>query len=416
MKITTYLLAAFFTTVLASASAQDEGFIYGKVFTIDDKVYEGPIRWGKEEVYWVDLFNAAKEENTNLRYLSSQDREELEDRQNDWGNWNGTFWKQWVGNWDNDDDNEFTHQFACQFGEIKSLSPSGRKYVDIEMQNGEKFTLNGEGYNDVGLEIRIMDPEMGEVDMGWSRIKKIEFTKTPKKLDNKFGNSLYGTVEAFGQKFTGYIQWDHDERLTTDKLDGDAEDGDVSIEFGKVQSIEHRGNSSYVVLKSGRELRMDGSNDVSYGHRGVIIMSKDLVAIDVPWNEFDKVTFTDKISSSIPSYEQFATQKNLIGTVTTKDGKTLTGKIVYDLDEEFDFELVQGKQDDYEYVIPFRNIKKMDVLSKFRCNLELKSGEKIILDEAQDVNERNQGVLVFANAKSNPSYVRWEDLKSIEFN
>ncbi len=37
---------------------------------IDNKSYEGPIRWGKEEVYWNDIFNAAKSKNQNLRYLS----------------------------------------------------------------------------------------------------------------------------------------------------------------------------------------------------------------------------------------------------------------------------------------------------------------------------------------------------------
>ena len=397
-----------------AATAQDEGFIYGKVTTVDDKVYEGPIRWGKEEVYWVDLFNAGKEQNQNLRYLSSRERDELDSRQNRFGNWDGGYWARLVSDWDNDDDNDYTHQFACQFGDIKSIKPSGRKYVDLVMQSGDTFTLKGEGYNDVGLEIRIMDPEMGEVDMSWSRIAKVEFFKTPKNLDNKFGKPLYGTVEAFGEKFTGFIQWDHDERLTSDKLDGDAEDGDVSIEMGKIQSIEKRGSRSYVVLKSGRELRMDGSNDVSSGHRGVIIMTKELAAIDVPWNEFEKVTFSEAPANALPGYEQFSTQHTLTGTLTTQDGKTLTGKIVYDLDEAYDYELLQGKRGDYEYNIPFRHISKLEPVSEYRCSVVLKSGQKLMLDDAQDVNERNQGVLVFASAKSDPVYVRWEDVKTIE--
>jgi hypothetical protein len=417
MKITAHLFAITFCSVSFLATAQDEGFIYGKVYTIDDKVYEGPIRWGKEEVYWVDLFNAGKEKNENLRYLSSREREELDERQHHWGNWDGGYLKKWIGDWDDDNDrySDYTHQFACQFGDIKSVTPSGRKYVDLEMQNGDKVTLKGEGYNDVGLEIRIMDPEMGELDMGWSRIRKIEFMKTPKNLANRFGKPLYGTVEAFGQKFTGYIQWDHDERLSTDKLDGDAEDGDVSIEFGKITSIERKGSRSYVVLKSGRELRMDGSNDVSSGHRGVIVMNKDLVAVDVPWNEFDKVTFSENANSPAIGYDQFASQHTLTGSVVTQDGKTLTGKIVYDLDEEYDYELLQGKEGEYEFITPFRNIKKMEPLSEYRCSLELKSGQKFTLDDAQDVNERNQGVLVFASAKAEPTYVRWEDVKTIEF-
>jgi hypothetical protein len=404
--------------VVFSANAQDEGFIYGKVYTIDNKVYEGPIRWGKEEVYWTDIFNAGKERNQNLRYLSSRDRDKLDDRQSTWTNWNNGNWYRWFGNWGdrrNDFDNDYEHQFACQFGEIKAIIPSGRKYVDLEMQNGDKVSLKGEGYNDVGEEIRIMDPEMGDLDMDWGRIRKIEFMKTPKTLSNRFGTPLYGKVEAFGETFTGYIQWDHDERLSTDKLDGDADDGNISLEFSKIVSIERRGGRSIVKLKSGRELTMEGSNDVDNGNRGIIIMNKDMIAVDVPWREFDKVTFSEP-SASLASYDQFATQKPLSGSVLTKDGKSLTGKIVFDLDEESTYELLQGKQGDFEVITPFRDIKRLEPISDYRCSIELKSGKKITLEDAQDVNDRNQGVLVFANAKSDPVYVLWEDVKSIDFN
>ena len=57
----------------------------------------------------------------------------------------------------------------------------------------------------------------------------------------------------------------------------------------------------------------------------------------------------------------------------------------------------------------------MEPLNEHRCNLELKSGQKMTLYDAQDVNELNQGILVFATANTEPAYVRWEDVKSIEF-
>jgi hypothetical protein len=160
---------------------------------------------------------------------------------------------------------------------------------------------------------------------------------------------------------------------------------------------------------------MDGSNDVDSGNRGIIIMSKEMIAIDVPWREFDKVTFSEP-SGSLATYDQFANQKSLSGSVVTKDGKTLSGKIVFDLDEEFNYELLQGKQGDFEVITPFRDIKIIEPISDYRCNIELKSGKKIRLDDAQDVNERNQGVLIFADNKREPSYVLWEDVKTIEFN
>ena len=415
MRTLIHLLAVILVASV-SANAQDEIFIYGKVATIDNKVYEGPIRWGKEEVYWADIFNAAKESNENLQYLSKRDREELDDR-NQWGwegNWGGNF-KRWFGNWDGEYGSDYTHQFACQFGEIKSIKPAGRNDVQVIMQNGKSYDLEGEGYNDVGTSVRVMDPELGEVDIDWGRIEKIDFMKTPKQLANRFGKPLYGTVDAYGQKFTGYIQWDHDERLSVDKLDGDTDDGDISIEFGKIKSIERQAGSSKVVLKSGRELRMDDSNDVDSGNRGIIIMNNELVAIDVPWREFDKVTFEEAPASVLSAYDQFATQQELTGTVTNRNGEKLSGKVVFDLDEEHNYELLQGKQDDYEFITPFRNVKRVEVLSQSRSVLELRSGKKFTLEEAQDVNERNQGVLVFDKANKS-QYLRWDEVQSIDFN
>ena len=56
-KLLTYstLLVAFWTS--HQAFSQDQGFMYGRVTTIDGKSYEGALRWGKEEAYWTDMFN-----------------------------------------------------------------------------------------------------------------------------------------------------------------------------------------------------------------------------------------------------------------------------------------------------------------------------------------------------------------------
>ncbi|MFZ6011578.1 MAG: hypothetical protein ACOYXT_14640 [Bacteroidota bacterium] len=416
MKLRFYLLCLLTGATLLTfrAQAQDEGFIYGKVYTEDGKSFEGPIRWGKEEVYWTDLFNAAKERNENLRYLSDREREELDDRQdNEWFTWEGNLGR-WFG-WNDRNRTDYVHQFSCQFGDIKKISPMGRKYVEIELQNGLRYELSGEGYNDVGSDIRVADTEIGEVDIDWSRIEKVEFMSTPAKLAAKFGEPLYGTVEAFGEKFTGYIQWDHDERLSTDRLDGDSDEGDLSIEFSKIRSIDRKGGRSLVVLKSGRELMMDGSNDVSSGHRGVIVMNKEFAAIDIPWDEFDKIVFEDKAPGPIATYSQFKTQNELRAKVTTHGGKSITGKIVYDLDESHDHELLQGKEGDFEFSTAFRNIKRITTKGSYRCTVELRNGKKINLDDAQDVNERNQGVLVFTNGKSDPAYIPWEEIAEIEF-
>lgn len=393
--------------------AQDEGFIYGKITTIDDKVFAGPIRWGKEEVFWSDMFNASKRENENLQYLSREEREKLEEkrsRENGFTHWVNTKVKYYMSN-----DDDHAHQFVCQFGEISSLRPTGSNNVEMTLRNGDRFELRGEGYNDVGTNIKIMDAEIGGIELAWARIEKIEFSNTP-KLSSNFGEPLYGTVETYSGSFTGYVQWDHDERLSTDKLDGDTADGDLSIPFGNIRSIEREGFSgSRVMLKSGRDLNLRGSNDVNSENRGIIVSTEKYGRVDIPWKEFKKVIFTDKPSVDMKTYSDFKKQSKLEGTVVTTDGNSYQGRISYDLDEESTYEVIQGKSDDVEYILALGDVKKISPKNYDFSSIELKNGQKILLGDSQDVSDKNSGILIF-RGEGNPIYVPWEKVKDVVFN
>ncbi len=78
LKIFLLLISISFF-ISAQIIAQDEGFIYGKITTIDDNTYQGQIRWGDEEAYWTDMFNAGKRYNDNIQYLSRRDSEYLDE-------------------------------------------------------------------------------------------------------------------------------------------------------------------------------------------------------------------------------------------------------------------------------------------------------------------------------------------------
>lgn len=423
-------LALVFTTASTlSVFAQDEGFMYGKVTTYDKQVYEGPIRWGDEETYWIDVFNASKAENNNLRYLSREQKEKLDERHMANIGWsvNGSRFpvlKQF--GWTSDCDgkgsknvswnysHDYTHQFSCQFGEIKSIRHRSSKMVELELQGGVKFDLDGEGYNDVEAKVKVLDKEIGEIELNWDRIERVDFKPTPSKLTKKFGEPLYGTVQTYSGSFTGLVQWDHDERLSEDKLDGHTDDGKVSVPFGNVKSIERLSNRSRVLLKSGREMELNGTNDVNSENRGIIVTDENGIITDIPWSEFKKLTLAESSTKGLKKYDDFKSQKEITTTVNA-NGKALSGKTVIDLDEEYDFELFQGKDGDVEYSIPMRAIRKIDVINPKSSEVTLKSGKKLTLKESQDVGDLNQGVLIFTS-KSDPVYVPWNEVKDIEFN
>ena len=406
-KITTKTALLFALTIIsvASAKGQDEGFIYGKIATIDGKEYTGQIRWGdRGEGYWTDHFNGNKEENENYRFLTREERNDIRSKQRN-SSWNFFNISWGSDNW------ETTHEFRTEFGNISKINIDRRSEVELTLRNGDRIYVEN-GSDDFNETLTVMDRELGQVKLNWSRIETVEFMNTPSQLTEKIGDPLYGTVEYYGGSITGFIQWDHDERFTTNVLDGDTRDGDMKIEFGNIKSIERDRSGSNVVTKSGRELYLTGSNDVD-GSNGGIIVSTDFGRVDITWREFKKVEFTQAPNSG-KGYAAYEVKK-INGTVETTDGKTLSGDLIFDLDEEYNFEMIQGEDNDIEYFIPVVNIKSFSPRNYDNAQIVLKNGQELILSSGRDVSDQNEGVLVF-NKGAAPTYVAYEKIKKISFN
>ncbi|WP_157558341.1 hypothetical protein [Microscilla marina] len=387
---------------LPAAQAQDQGFIYGKLTTVDGKTYTGQIRWGKEEAYWSDMFNSSKTHNDNLDHLSRSEMKALkrQSRRRDYG-----FIK--VGNY-----YSFEHTFACRFGDIQTIKIAGRNRVELLLKNKMRIKLKG-GSNDIGATVRVMDKELGELAIKWSRIDKVDFMPTPAKLGAKMGNALYGTVETRKGKFTGIVQWDHDERLSTDILNGKSEDGRMKIPFKNIKAIKKHRWGSLVVLRSGREVYLTGTNDVEDGNRGIIVSHHLFGRVDIDWDDFKKVTFDSKALSG-KGYNDYKTPVMLKGTITTTDKRTLKGNIIYDLDEKLSIEILDGKIDNLKHQIPFGIIKSITPKNRISSEVELKSGQKMILGESQDVSDRHTGVIILMD-KENKEYIPWDKVAKISF-
>lgn len=400
------LFLAFVLTTCLNSQAQDEGFIYGKLTTIDGDTYTGQMRWGdRGEGFWTDHFNGNKEDNENYRYLTRDERNDLRDRQRDRNGWS-SFQISWGRNeW------ETTHEFRAEFGNISRIDITRRSVVEVTLRNGDKIFVE-DGSDDFGATIMLMDEELGSMKFNWNRIESIEFMNTPSKLKSRIGDALYGTVEYYGGTVTGFIQWDHDERYTTNVLDGDTRDGDMKIEFGNIKSIERDRSGSNVVTNAGRELYLRGSNDVNSSNNGIIV-NTEFGRVDISWREFKKVEFS-KAPNSGKAYSDFEVKK-ISGTVTTTDGKTLNGNLIFDLDEEYNFEMLQGKDDDIDYFIPFSNIKSFTPRNYDNAQIVLKNGTELMLGEGRDVSDQNDGVLVFSGS-GDPVFVNYDKIKSITFN
>ena len=411
-KLLVIVIAAFFNATYLETidffSAEDKDiYIYGKVTTDDGEVYTGQIRWGKEEAFWFDFFNSSKPKNENLDYLSKSELKELRKRKYntswgknlfDWGdNWNGN-----------------THQFACQFGNIKSIEMGRGQKITVTFKDNSTIKLKG-GSNDIDTYIQVTDKEVGHVKLEWDRIEQVDFMKATGGFESYYGLPLYGTVTSeTGETFTGYVQWDHDERMAHDELNGKMKDGDVDLEFGNISKIKKQGRGSLVTLSSGRTLELRGTNDVNKENRGIIVNIPGQGRVDIPWNEFEEVSFTTP-KGGVVDYDNFDGYKEISGTIRLENGQSHSGRLVFDLDEDRQLEILNGSYDDIEYFIPFSIIKSIKPSGRNRSNVSLVSGQTLELEDSVDVSDDNDGLLVFKDGSDDPEYILWEDIEEIVF-
>ncbi len=402
---------AFLLEEVQSAMTDSSLFIYGTITTTDNESYTGQIRWGKEEAFWFDHFNATKPENDNLKYLSREELDELNYKDNQRNTkWYHNSWTGW-NNWNNSS-NDNTHVFECHFGDLQAIEPMRGDRLRVTMRNGDVIRLEG-GSNDVGATVRIYDEEMGTIKLDWDDIEIVEFSAAPAGLVSVFGEPLYGSVETTSGIFTGYLQWDHDERLTLDELNGESSSGELDIPFRNIRSIESNYRGSTVELKSGRTLKMRGSNDVDDDNRGIIVNMVDMGRVDIPWEEFEKMTLQDVPARSEVSYASYIEQKPITGSVTSIRGDKLSGRMIYDLDENYELEMLNGVNNGIEYFIPFKFVESIVPKNREESLVLLKNGEKILFSDKVDINEGNDGVLVFTS-DDEYEYVPWKEVDEIK--
>jgi hypothetical protein len=410
MPIRSNIIIIIACLIMTTGAMADPGLIYGKIYTTDDEVIEGFIRWDKNEVAWDDILDGDKELDREVR---ERDRYRPSENDDDeeitifgvtiYKSGKSTFNINWSDN----------AQSGIRFGHIKTLIPDGNDEVLLALKSGNKVVLeNGSG--DIGSdnrEILIDTEDEGIIELYWDDIEKIEFEKTPAR-ETRFGNRLFGTVVADrGEEYTGFICWDMDEAFDSDILDGTEDNRKRKVKFEKIESIERQSSSSAIItLMDGKKIRMKGTNDIDNGNRGIVISDKSLGRLVVNWDDFDYVEF--KKAPDGPSYDDFDGGKVLKGKVFTENGEEFKGEIKWDDDEEFTWELLDGKLDDVDFAIEFDQIKSIEKVSRNGAEVLLKDGRKFKLHDSNDVDSDNKGILI--KSDDDEVIVDWHDFERLE--
>ena len=395
--------------------ATTDGFLYGRITTVIGTTYEGRLRWGgDQEAFWSDSFNGPKHENPWLAYVPPELR--LEDRR--------PF--EILGIRIGNGERPNSRPFLVRFGDVRRLEV-GRSDVRVTLKSGTEWNLDRFSANELDDGVRVWDRERGVVDLTADvqkelfgrdrdrRIHEIEFLPTPPLGDAPY--RLHGTVRTRHGGFTGFVGWDRDDCVGTDELEGRAAGREVALRYDTIRSIARESrDSARVTLLDGREIVLAEGRDVSEGIRGIYVDDARYGRVLIGWATFERFDLT--AGGSGLGYADIPPGRPLTGGVTTRDGRRLAGRVVFDLDESETTDTLDAESQGIHYSIPFERIAAVEPLSlaadgAHRVKVVLHDGEELQLEGSDDAGRPGGSVLVLTGPES-AEYVPWEQVQRIE--
>ena len=399
----------------ANLNRPGQGFLYGRVTTFDGSTHLGRLRFGRdEEAFWGDYFNGVKQQNP---WRGHAEAIGLVQKRRSFSIFGfeipfGT------------DSVDLRRPFMARFGDIARIEAQGRD-LRVTLKSGTGFDIKWGGANDLDDGVRVWDDKKGIVDLShWAgglppasrvRIRTIELLPTPSLVAPP--PRLHGTVRTPHGTFSGFIQWNRLSGVATDELAGQSTEGLVRVRFDTIRAIERRsGDSSFVILSDGRRIVLSGTRDVGDGSLGIYVDDRRYGRVLVSWDAFERIDFS-LADNSGPAYMDFPQGSPLMGTVTTRAGQRLAGRLVYDLDESETTETLDAPSRGVNYTIPFGLVSSVEPAGAgaARASVTLRNGEALELERAGDLGAANAGLLVFVEGRKRPEYVPWAEIVRVDF-
>ena len=340
--------------------------LYGTVRTEYGSEFTGFIRWDRNEGSWADLLDANKPRTRGGSSIS-----------------------------------------GIRFGHVQRIDVLGRDAARFTLRSGDQVELTGNA-SDLGSGLRALLVDEGDgtvAEFEWSDLDAIEFTAPPEGVRPSEGR-LFGTlVTRSGLEFTGYVAWDVDEIYSSDILDGNEDGERREVPFGAIASIERQSSwASLVTLRDGRRMVLEGTNDVDASISGISVSDPALGQVKLDWDEFERVRFHGTDDEA--RVEAFDGGSRLHGTVLTVSGDELSGDIVWDGDEAFTWEMLNGELDDVDFSVEFGKIASIARL-RDGAAVTLNDGRVFELSDSNDVDDGNRGIVISTDGREYE--VEWND-------
>lgn len=378
-----------------------QGFIYGRVTTEEGRTHQGRLRWGgDEEAFWSEFFNGQKEGNP-WADLVSRDQLRRPRTVEVFGFELGevtsriTLGRPWM----------------ARFGDIDRID-TRRREIAVTLKSGSVVILDRFASDDLADGLTIWDDRGRVLEIDEWSIRSIEFLETPGLPDAP--GRLFGSVSTTRGDYQGFVQWNREQGVGTDVLHGMSEGREVQVPFDSIASVERgAGDSGVLTLIDGRRLTLEGTRPNGLAERGLYVNDLRYGRVLVSWEAFQRIDLS--IRETGPGYGAFPKGNPLSGTVSTKDGEKLKGRLVYDLDESESTETLDARAGGVHFSIPFGLIAAIEPGDPAGAVVSLHSGERIQFEASGDLDEDIGGVMVFEEQAARPHYVRWSDVGQIVF-
>lgn len=398
---------------VVSAPGPEDVRLYGRVTTEDGRVFEGYLRWDRNEASRTDFLDATREIPGEV--LDEAERldpalaEEMRQRRSIVA----------FGvriRWEVDDlEGPPTVSTAIRFGHVASLEPLDGRRARVTLLDGEMIELVG-STTDVGPALRgiLVDTGTGApVEVDWRDLARVDFLPPPVEGPAPRDSPLHATVRTRGGlEMTGWIAWDRDEVLGSDVLDGRDGSTEYEIPFRDIRRIAPEGRrSALVTLRTGEDLSLRGTNDVDRGNRGLELADPAWGRAIVPWEELEDVRFhaPDRRPDRVARPDALGPIR---GTVFARDGRVLSGEMRWGHDEERRWEVLDGWVGGVELDIEFAAIEQIRPDGLEASVVSLIDGRILRLEGTDDVAEGHRGV--FVKPDEGPRrLVRWQDVDRV---
>ena len=345
--------------------------IYGTITTVYGSEFTGYIRWDRNEGSWTDLLDATKPRRRGGSSVS-----------------------------------------GIRFGHVDRIDVTGRSSAMFTLRNGEQMELRANA-SDLGSGLRSLIVEEADGNLAefeWRDLESVDFEApgaTP-----PMESRMHGTLHTrSGLEFTGYVTWDVDEIYSGDILDGDANGRRMRIPFGEIASIERNSSwASRVTLLNGEQFVLDGTNDVDGSISGIEISDATLGAVKLDWDDFEMVEFhgtEDEVAAA-----NFDGGRRIEGTVVDRFGDRYTGEIVWDADEAYTWEMLNGDIRGVSFHVEFGQIERIEK-SRNGATVTLKDGRTFDLTGSNDVDRGNRGLTIRTDGRDFD--VDWSDFSEVTF-